>query len=228
MLVPIPVLNDNYVWIYQRENSPALVVDMGDFKVVNAYLNAKKIAVEALLITHNHQDHIGGLADFKQHYPQVKIYGLEDLPTQIQTEHYALQVFASQGHSQQDFCYLVDGILFTGDVLFSAGCGKVFTGNYASIFQALQAIKQLPPATQICPAHEYTISNLNFALSVVSDNQQRETISANLGVAKFMQTNHMPTLPSTLNVELAINPFLKAHNLEKFTQLRKAKDDFKG
>lgn len=235
MLVPIPVLSDNYVWLYQRENSPALLVDMGDFPAVFAYLQAHRVEVEALLLTHNHQDHIAGVMAFRQQFPHIPVFGSAecgDVITKMVTEqgirtpHYQIDVLATPGHTEQDLSYLVDGILFCGDTLFSAGCGRVFTGDYAKMFESLQKIKDLPDETQLCPAHEYTLDNIRFAQTKAQGLHEKQILEANYGIAKFLVESGMPTLPTTLRVEKMLNPFIKAKTLQAFTMLRKEKDNF--
>lgn len=235
MLQPIPVLNDNYVWLYQRENTPAILVDMGDFTPVKKVLEEKNILPEALFLTHAHQDHTGGVEAFKKAYPDVPVYGAADcLPLatdfvaggDIFTPNYKIHAIRTPGHTENDVCYLVDDILFTGDTLFSAGCGRVFTKDYEAMFESLQKILALPSETQICPAHEYTLSNLRFAEAKCTDPQRKQTISANLGIATFLTESKTPTVPTTLFMELAINPFLQAKTVAEFKQLRLEKDNF--
>lgn len=233
MLVPIPALNDNYIWLYGRENLPIIVIDIPETTVLLAYLAQYSLKVEALLLTHHHADHTAGVADFKQAFPTVSVFGPEETRSKgathiiqagrLQTEHYDIEVIETGGHTEQHVSYLVDGHLFCGDSLFSGGCGRVFTGNYAQMYQGLQRLKQLPAETQVCPAHEYTLSNLAFAQSVLPDNQVLKAHHAK--VAKLRQDGK-PSLPTTLGLEQQINPFLQAPSLEAFIQLRLAKDRF--
>ncbi len=235
MLTPIRTLTDNYIWLYRQKDLPALVVDIGDFSSFANYLNEHPVPIEAVLLTHYHADHIAGVAAFHKIFPEVPIYGPEecgDVVTHVVTEgeihtpHYTIKVLATPGHTAQHVSYLVDKHLFCGDTLFSAGCGRVFTKDYQAMFNSLQKIKALPEDTQICAAHEYTLSNLQFAMAVAKTALQKDTIAANMGIAKFLVASDMPTLPTTLGEEKRINPFLQASDVTEFTQLRLKKDTF--
>ena len=172
MLVPIPALNDNYIWLYRRENFPVIVIDIPEITRLIPYLESNKLDVEAVLLTHNHDDHVQGVAAFKQYYPNVPVFGPTECANKgatnivdsgvINTAHYHIEVLPSGGHTAGHVSYLVDGHLFCGDALFSGGCGRVFTGNFAQMFESMQRFNQLPDETVVCPAHEYTLGNLAF------------------------------------------------------------------
>ncbi|APW55289.1 TPA: hydroxyacylglutathione hydrolase [Pasteurella multocida] len=233
MLVPIPALNDNYIWLYGRANLPIIVIDIPEFTPLLDYVQQHQLKVEALLLTHHHDDHTAGVSLFKQHFPNVKVFGPAETQAKgateivnmgiLQTEHYHIQVLQTAGHTEQHVSYLVDGHLFCGDSLFSAGCGRVFTGNYQDMFDGLQRLKSLPDDTIVCPAHEYTLANLAFAKYVLPENvaiQQHEQWVQKQRVA------HQPSLPTTMGREKQINPFLIAQDIETFVAWRKAKDVF--
>ncbi|VEJ09957.1 hydroxyacylglutathione hydrolase [Actinobacillus delphinicola] len=235
MLTPIRTLTDNYIWLYRQKDLPALVVDIGDFSPLAEYLDKHPMPIEAVLLTHYHADHIAGVAAFHKIFPDVPIYGpaeCGDVVThmvtegEIHTPHYTIKVLTTPGHTAQHVSYLVDKNLFCGDTLFSAGCGRVFTQNYQAMFDSLQKIKALPDDTQICAAHEYTLNNLQFAMAVANTTAQKETVSANMGIVKFLVAAGMPTLPTPLADEKRINPFLQAKDVTEFTQLRIKKDNF--
>lgn len=232
MLVPIPALNDNYIWLYGRENCAKLVVDISDFAPLQNYLTKHPMELEAVLLTHNHADHVGGVASFKQTYPYVKIYGSAECADYvdqvinegvIHTSHYQIQVIPTGGHTSQHVSYVVDGHLFCGDTLFSAGCGRVFTGNYVQMLESLQRLNQLPAETLICPAHEYTLANLTFAQTVLTDKSAVENQKI---IVEQQRTQNLPSVPTTLALERKINPFLQAKNLAQFMAWRQAKDQF--
>ncbi|MFZ7188049.1 hydroxyacylglutathione hydrolase [Avibacterium avium] len=231
MLVPIPALDDNYIWLYARENLPVIVIDIAESAPLLAYLQQHQLEVEAVLLTHKHQDHVGGLAEFKRHYPNVPVFGPQETADlgatqiinegEIRTTHYQIQVLPSGGHTENHVSFVVDGHLFCGDTLFSGGCGRVFTGDYAQMFDSLQRLKALPDSTIVCPAHEYTLSNLQFAEKVLPKSAFLTDYVAKI-VA--LRQQHQPSLPTTLGLEKRINPFLQAENLAQFTQWRKLKD----
>lgn len=233
MLFALPALNDNYIWLYQRENAPLIIVDLPETDKLFAWLDAQNVKIEAVLLTHEHDDHTQGVSDFKQRYPNVPIYGSQECAAkgatvivnhgEIVTEHYAIQVIPTGGHTAQHVSYLVDGHLFCGDVLFSGGCGRVFTGNYAQMFESLQRLNQLPDETIVCPAHEYTLGNLAFAETVIAE---KSAVEKQRVFVEQQRAENKPSLPTTLKMEREINPFLQAKTLEEFTALRKAKDNF--
>ena len=241
MLIPINVYQDNYIWVYGRGDLPVIVIDMGQSSPIISFLKDYHLSVESVLLTHYHQDHIAGIEAFKQAYPKATVFGPQECQTsaidqyllthgqqdeEIYTSHYQINVLNTGGHTAQHVSYLIDGILFCGDTLFSAGCGRVFTGDYQQMFDSLQIIKRLPSETLICPGHEYTLSNLEFALAVADDVHKKQIIFDQLEKVKTLRAEHKPSLPTTLALEKEINPFLQANTLEEFIHLRKLKDNF--
>lgn len=233
MLVSIPALNDNYIWLYGRENLPVIVVDIPETTQLINYIHQHQLQVETVLLTHHHDDHTAGVNEFKHAFPHIKVFGPAETSkkgaTEIiqagnfKTEHYDIQVIETAGHTEQHISYVVDGHLFCGDSLFSAGCGRVFTGDYEKMFTGLQRLSQLPDDTIVCPAHEYTLSNLAFAETVLVNN---EMLMAHKEKVQQLRADNQPSLPTTLALEKQINPFLQAKNLEEFIALRRAKDNF--
>ena len=214
MLIPIPALNDNYIWLYARENLPLLIVDLPETDKLFHLLEEQHFSVEALLLTHNHADHTDGVAAFKQRFPQVPIYGPAECTacglTQVInegdliTEHYQIQVLPSGGHTAQHVSYWVDGHLFCGDALFSAGCGRVFTGDYAQMFATMQRFAALPDETIVCPGHEYTLSNLAFVQNVWAN---KSAVENHRVLVTQLRAENKPSLPTTIGLEKQINPF---------------------
>lgn len=233
MLVPIPALNDNYIWLYRRENFPVIVIDIPEITRLIPYLESNKLDVEAVLLTHNHDDHVQGVAEFKQYYPNVPVFGPAECANKgatnivdsgvINTAHYHIEVLPSGGHTAEHVSYLVDGHLFCGDALFSGGCGRVFTGNFAQMFESMQRFNQLPNETVVCPAHEYTLGNLAFAEIILVD---KSAVENQRVLVERYRAEGKPSLPTTIGLEKQINPFLQAKNLDEFTQWRLAKDKF--
>lgn len=233
MLVALPALKDNYIWLYQRENLPLIIVDLPETDKLFAWLDMHSMPIEAVLLTHEHADHTQGVNEFKARYPHVPIYGSQECAAkgatnivnegEIRTLYYRIEVIPTGGHTAQHVSFLVDNHLFCGDALFSAGCGRVFTGNYAQMFEGLRRLKVLPDETVVCSAHEYTLSNLAFAETVLADKSAAENYRT---LVEALRAAGKASLPTTMKLERLINPFLQAETLEAFTALRQAKDNF--
>ena len=219
---PIPAFEDNYIWCLHR-NGEAWVVDPGDAAPVESFLTAKKLRLGGILITHHHRDHIGGLAQLAREYSLQTIYGPSNPAIagithrlgegdRIELLGLTFAVLEVPGHTLDHIAYYSDSIepplLFSGDTLFAAGCGRLFEGSAEQMYASLQKLASLPRSTEIYCTHEYTLANLRFALAVEPDNpavMERAT-----GAARRRQALQ-PTLPSTLQLELETNPFLRAH-----------------
>ncbi|OOF52074.1 hydroxyacylglutathione hydrolase [Rodentibacter genomosp. 1] len=233
MLFALPALNDNYIWLYQRENLPLIIVDLPETDKLFTWLDVNHSPIEALLLTHEHDDHTQGVEAFKLRYPNVPIYGSQECASkgatqivnegEIITPNYHIQVIPTGGHTAQHISFVVDNHLFCGDALFSAGCGRVFTGDYEQMFEGLSRLKTLPDDTIVCPAHEYTLGNLAFAETVITD---KSAVKNHRTLVARLRAEGKPSLPTTLELEKLINPFLQAKTPEVFTALRKAKDQF--
>ncbi|PJG86446.1 hydroxyacylglutathione hydrolase [Conservatibacter flavescens] len=233
MLIALPALNDNYIWVYGRENLPVIVIDPSESKQVIRYLNEQNLSLEAILLTHLHDDHVGGVAALKAHYPDVPVFGSTETANKgaeyivnsgvFSTKHYNVQVLPSGGHTANHVSFLIDDHLFCGDTIFSGGCGRVFTGDYALMFESLQRLKALPDTTIICPAHEYTLSNLCFAEHIMTE---KSAVQNHKVLVEQLRAEQKPSLPTSLGLEKQINPFLQVNDLQTFIQLRKAKDQF--
>lgn len=232
-IFPIPALSDNYIWVLVKEQK-AVIVDPAESQPVMTFLAKYQLEPTACLLTHNHNDHTGGVLALREAYPQLAVFGPQEvaafttetvLPAQqFQVLDLPIRVIESGGHTAGHISYLVDErYLFCGDALFSGGCGRVFTQDYAAQFAALQRFAALDDDVQVYPAHEYTQSNLKFAevvlppSCVLMEYQER---------ADILRVQHRPTLPTTIGVEKQINPFLRAKTLAEFTALRKQKDSF--
>lgn len=211
----IPAFKDNYIWLLTR-GQRAAVVDPGDAAPVLARLEADGLVLESILITHHHADHQGGVAALVERWqPEVFAPAAESITgcsrplsggERIEVLGLSLDVMAVPGHTLGHLAYLGPGVLFCGDTLFGAGCGRLFEGTAAQMSASLEAIAALPPETLIYCAHEYTEMNLRFALAVEPDNPallQRVTKVATLRAAG------QSSVPSTLADELATNPFLR-------------------
>lgn len=228
----IRALSDNYIWMMEEE-AEVLVVDPGEASGVLDYLKEKQLHLKAILLTHNHDDHTGGVAEIVAAFPGTPVYGpketepLAEIIVQDGDSFTLLghnfHVFQTVGHTNGHISYLTGDALFCGDALFSGGCGRVFTKDYAAQYAALQWFKGLDDAVQVYAAHEYTQTNLRFAHSIHSDN---EGILKALDEANRLRDQDLPTLPSTIGKEKEINVFLQAGTLEQFIELRTARDHF--
>ncbi|WP_035481169.1 hydroxyacylglutathione hydrolase [Gallaecimonas xiamenensis] len=213
----IPAFKDNYIWAIRTGPDSIAVVDPGDAQPVLAVLAERQWTLSAILITHHHWDHTGGIAELCARYP-VPVYGpaSEDIDgitqplsegdrVQLQTLE-TLQVLAVPGHTRGHIAYFGQGMLFCGDTLFSGGCGRLFEGDAPTMFESLQKLAALPGETRVYCTHEYTQANLGFAWKVEPTNQALKTYMED--VARWRQAG-LATLPSTLAKEKAINPFLR-------------------
>jgi hydroxyacylglutathione hydrolase len=215
--VALPAFRDNYVWGLARDGH-ALVVDPGDATVVEAWLARQGLQLETVLVTHHHPDHTGGLAALiRSHHPQV-CGPREDIPgiTRLLDGGEVLtlppfgeaRVLAVPGHTRAHIAYhfAESALLFCGDTLFSAGCGRLFEGTAAQLHASLQELARLPDATRVCCAHEYTLANLRFAAAVEPDNPAR---TGREEAVHDLRARDLPSLPVTLGEERRYNPFLR-------------------
>ena len=246
----IPAFNDNYIWLIQNSDQRCAIVDPGDAKPVLAYLKEHQLTPEAILITHHHHDHIGGVPDIVHHYPDINVVGpkQEPIPTlthpvqdgdQIELFDVRFTVLELPGHTLGHIGYVGDDKLFCGDVLFSAGCGRVFEGTMEQMFNSLNKLLTLPDNTEVYCAHEYTTSNIAFAMAVEPDNQELKHYRDDV---IRLRAQDKITLPTTIKTEKNINPFLRteaetivksvanrtlnAEPLSIFTALREWKNEF--
>lgn len=221
-LIPLPAFNDNYIWML-HDGQRALVVDPGDAQVVFEATQNLGVQLEAILVTHHHRDHTGGVAELRE-ATGARVFGplLEQVPEPltrlsggdvIELLGWHLQVIDVPGHTAGHIAFYTepedqDPLLFCGDTLFSAGCGRLFEGTPAQMLNSLGKLAALPKHTRVCCAHEYTASGLVFAHAVEPDNQ--DVISHQASVHRLRE-QQLPSLPSSIGLEQAINPFLRTH-----------------
>lgn len=229
---PIKAFSDNYIWCIHEETE-AVVVDPGEAKGVLDYLEEKQLRLVAILLTHKHEDHTGGVQEIIARHPESQVYGpkeTEDLVNHVVEEGNSfnllgqtLQVFETGGHTHGHISFLMGDALFCGDALFSAGCGRVFTGDYEAQYETLRKFKRLDDDINIYPGHEYTEMNLRFAYDMRPNNKK---VSKALEEVRELRAQGQPTLPTTIGREKEINLFLQVETLEDFIELRNARDDF--
>ena len=237
----IPAYTDNYIWVIKKGNNVSLI-DPGDSKPVLEVLDNNELILQDILITHHHFDHTGGLLPLKSKM-QGKAYGpkgnIEGLDIHLEhgdsceTLGYEFEVLATPGHTLDHIIFYnnEDLVLFCGDTLFSAGCGRLFEGTYEQMHESLQMINKLNEKTMLYCAHEYTESNLKFVTNELDDifvNNYYETV-------KKKREKNLITIPTSLSTERKINPFLlmnvpdnvkKLSKLDQFKELRIRKDNF--
>ncbi|MBF0125507.1 MAG: hydroxyacylglutathione hydrolase [Magnetococcales bacterium] len=220
-VTPILVRQDNYIWMLPTLPRAMAAVDPGEADPVIAFLVERGMQLSHILITHHHTDHIGGVEVLRQRYPGCIVVGsaadVHRLPTLDQAVidgdtvgigDLRVQVIATPGHTLGHVVYHVADAIFTGDTLFSCGCGRLFEGSAAQMWHSLQRLMALSETCRIFPGHEYTLLNLGFLLELEPENQ---AILAWLELAQGLIRQGKPTLPVSLAHEKKINPFLRCH-----------------
>jgi hydroxyacylglutathione hydrolase len=251
----LPAFHDNYIWMLADTGArTALVVDPGAAQPVLDALERDGLTLSALLLTHHHADHIGGVAELASQFPGATIFAPHDerIPlahrrvahgdaAQIDSPVARFEVLEVHGHTRSHIAYYGEGLLFCGDTLFSLGCGRLFEGTPAQMLASLDRLAALPGNTQVCCGHEYTLANATFALTVEPDNAALLTRTAH---ARAQRARGEPTLPARLADECAANPFLRVDAIpdaqipwsaqanrsrreDRFAALRTAKDNFR-
>ncbi len=218
-IIPLPAFNDNYIWLL-RAGTRAAVVDPGDATPVLDYLAAEGLSLDAILITHHHPDHTGGVSALLAQAPvpvfgpaHERIAGIDHPVGEgdvVSLPGLGLEfaVLDLPGHTAGHVGYVGGGALFCGDTLFAAGCGRLFEGTPAQMYASLAKLAALPGDTQVYCTHEYTLSNLAFAAAVEPANP---AIAERIEACKAQRAADRPTVPFPLAGELLTNPFLRSH-----------------
>jgi hydroxyacylglutathione hydrolase len=255
-IIRIPVLSDNYIFLLvDREREIAAVVDPAEAAPVLAELARHQVELVAIFNTHHHGDHVGGNQELIAAFPNIRVYGgAEDrgrIPGQqvylgegdrVQFGDRSAEVFFIPGHTRAHIAYYFPpvaadepGELFCGDTIFAGGCGRLFEGTPAQMVSSISKLRQLPDRTRIWCAHEYTLGNLKFAVTVEPDNQELQERLIDVTAAR---SNSIPTVPTFLDIEKRTNPFLRwdvaalqtsvaTHDpIETFARIRGRKDQF--
>ena len=226
---PIEALQDNYIWLIHNDQN-CLVVDPGEAKCVIKTLERKNLHLIAILVTHHHADHIGGIPELKEKYPHTKIFAPEkdkydfvnkglkngdevNIP-ELQISYKIIEI---PGHTRGHIAYYDSKNLFCGDTLFGCGCGRIFDGTHEQMFSSLKKISTFPRDTKMFCGHEYTKKNIAFALSIDPKNVNLKIRNKSISKLKI-------TVPFMLEDELKTNLFLNCSSIEMFKNLRSLKD----
>ena len=234
----IKCLQDNYSYlIIDESNKNACVVDPSEAKPIIDYIEKNNIKLKYILNTHHHYDHVGGNTELKKKYGS-NVVGFKDDKDRIpeidilvedgkiwKKENFEANIYHIPGHTSGHiaFHFFNEKKIFTGDTLFSLGCGRIFEGTYEQMFESLNKIKKLPKNTEIFCGHEYTLQNSNFC--IINDPNNSKLKNRIIEIKQKIK-NNLPTIPTTLENEMECNIFLKAENLERFSKLRDLKDNF--
>ena len=234
----IPCLQDNYSYlIIDEQKNIACVIDPSEADPIIEYLENNRIDLKFILNTHHHYDHVGGNTKLKKKYgadvigfkgDKERIPAIDILVSDHETwiyKNFEAKIIHIPGHTLGHICFYFykEQSIFTGDTLFSLGCGRIFEGTYSQMFNSLMKLKALPNATKVFCGHEYTKQNSNFC---IAHDQKNENLKAKINDINEKLKNGLPTIPSTIKEELDCNIFLRSINVEAFSKLRDLKDNF--
>ena len=234
----ISCLKDNYSYlVIDKDNNSACIVDPSESEPIIEIIEKKKVNLKFILNTHHHYDHVGGNEILKKKFG-AKIIAFKDDKNRIpfvdillddneiwKNLNFEFKVFHIPGHTSGHICFYFykDNIVFSGDTLFSLGCGRIFEGTYKQMYYSLNKFKELPKETKVYCGHEYTLQNSVFCATYDKDNDE---LNKKILEVKSKRDRNLPTIPSTIGEELACNIFLRAKNLKDFSKLRDLKDNF--
>lgn len=215
-LLPLPAFEDNYIWTLRDDAGRALVVDPGEAGPVLSAA-AEGLQPAGILLTHHHNDHIGGVGALLERWPDLPVVAPDDERIaiaarrtgdgdRVEVADWGFDTLAVPGHTVSHIAFHGHGLLFCGDTLFSLGCGRMFEGTPAQMLDSLERLAALPGDTRVCCGHEYTLSNAAFARVVEPDNP---ALMRRIEEAQAMRQSGRPTLPSSVAAEREANPFLR-------------------
>ncbi|MDK9364667.1 MULTISPECIES: hydroxyacylglutathione hydrolase [Lelliottia] len=249
-LISIPAFQDNYIWVLVDEDRRCIIVDPGEAAPVLTAIEENGWQPEAILLTHHHHDHVGGVPALRAKFPHLVVYGPEETQDKGTTRVVEdgekililgcdFSVFATPGHTSGHISFFSFPYLFCGDTMFSGGCGRLFEGTPTQMYQSFKKINALPDETLICCAHEYTLANMKFALSILPEDPAIQDYYYKVNELRVKKQN---TLPVILKNERKINLFLRTDGVdlinkinqetnlqqpeERFAWLRSKKDNF--
>nr|WP_154325289.1 hydroxyacylglutathione hydrolase [Pantoea sp. 201603H] len=249
-LTSIPALQDNYIWTLNNDRGHCLIVDPGEAAPVINTLQQNQWQPVAILLTHHHHDHVGGVKELVEKWPQLVVYGPLETQNKGATEIVSegdcftilgneFRVIGTPGHTLGHISYFSFPYIFCGDTMFSGGCGRLFEGTPEQMFESFHKLNNLPDDSLVCCAHEYTLSNLKFAQHILP--QDNEIAACFQQIKDLRAKNHI-TLPTKLAFERKINLFLRTHEIDLqkiigfnsppyhqwqvFARLRELKDHF--
>lgn len=226
-IMPLPALSDNYIWIIEKNNH-IVVVDPSEADLLLQVIKSKGYILEAVLLTHKHQDHIGGVRKLIAAHP-APVYGPKE--TGVSSEIVKggevlsllgeeVKVMDTPGHTAGHVAYQMKEHVFIGDTLFLSSCGRVFSGDYDAMFHTLEEIKKLDEDTIVYPAHEYSLSNLEQTVKTYPT----EAVKGELARVRKLREAGKVTLPTTIKKEKAVNPFLNFDDVKSFKDYRELRD----
>lgn len=218
-IYPIPAFNDNYIWALIDDAKQAIIVDPGDATPVRQFLKQHQLTLNAILITHKHPDHTGGISALLSAFPKTSVFSNPIEQVALITKSVSdndvihmngckFRVIAIPGHTTGHIAYYCNPFLFCGDTLFTGGCGRIFEGTPAQMLESLKKLMILPNDTQVYCGHEYTLLNIKFALHVEPQNIQ---LQKRFEDTERLRSRNQPTVPSSLQLEKATNPFLRCN-----------------
>ena len=233
----IPILQDNYTYLIRTENGLTAIVDPGEAQPVIDVLEAQGLTLDYILNTHHHWDHTDGNAELKNKYdaklvaPEKEAWAIKNIDIGLHDgDQFAFgdntaTIIETAGHTAGGICFYFEqsSIVFTGDTLFSLGCGRLFEGTAQDMFNSFKKLRALPDDTKVYCGHEYTRANAGFCLS---QDRSNDSLKSRIAEIKDLRANNQPTLPTTIGLEKETNIFMQAKSAEEFAALREKKDSF--
>lgn len=221
-IISIPALQDNYIWLLaDHQRGRCIIIDPGDGQATLVVLHQLKLTPDAILLTHHHEDHIAGVQQIVAHHSHLPVYGPQETANkgsnhivhdgkQFEINGRQYVTIALPGHTLGHVAFYSAPYLFCGDTMFSAGCGKIFEGTIEEMYHSFQKLAHLPDDTFICCAHEYTLSNLAFARSILPEDKNLLVYQKHV---ETLRAKNQPSVPTKLKLERKINLFLRCHDI---------------